>query len=524
MTRLFAKYPLITKLILVLSAWSLAAVSLHLSLNGEHKAFYYALGAVDLLLALAVLIYLVFKKDLLDKIIKGINLKLGLFALICACFAAQQLAESSLWGFSATMRLPVALLLVPACFAWIYLFWQHAGTFLLKIYKSFSKFERLFFFIASALICVGIFVLFSMTNIFFSTVTPQGTEVSYDVIFTSDTSMVFFQKAFVNINSPQNYCDQPLFAVFSAPFAIPAELLSKLFYIIPNSNAILLQMMQAVLLVFTLILHSKMLGSSRFLFLAIASYPFLLWVFPVEQLIFSLFWLTLLIYAYTQKHEHCDLFYTSAVGSIVTTGVLLPLLHKKHLVKDILKAAFTFFSITVLFGQLGNVLDIYTYKAMMRFSGGGLSLYEKLGQFLSFVASCFVKPPTKFGSNIEGFPAILLENASLEYIIGSGLILLLCALSFVVNKKSPYTKICIGWALFSLILLGFLGWGAAENGMVLYSLYFGWCFIALIANLSKKIPKLPGMILLCLITGAMAFVNLRALAELVLFGVKNYHY
>ena len=33
-------------------------------------------------------------------------------------------------------------------------------------------------------------------------------------------------------------------------------------------------------------------------------------------------------------------------------------------------------------------------------------------------------------------------------------------------------KISFGWVLFSAIILLFIGWGTAENGLILYSLYF----------------------------------------------------
>ena len=41
-----------------------------------------------------------------------------------------------------------------------------------------------------------------------------------------------------------------------------------------------------------------------------------------------------------------------------------------------------------------------------------------------------------------------------------------------------FSKICFAWVLFSVVLLAIVGYGASENGFILYSYYFSWAFIS----------------------------------------------
>ena len=40
-----------------------------------------------------------------------------------------------------------------------------------------------------------------------------------------------------------------------------------------------------------------------------------------------------------------------------------------------------------------------------------------------------------------------------------------------------------------MIILEIAGWGTNENGLILYSLYFGWTYLALIVKLGMTIVK-----------------------------------
>ena len=68
----------------------------------------------------------------------------------------------------------------------------------------------------------------------------------------------------------------------------------------------------------------------------------------------------------------------------------------------------------------------------------------------------------------------------------AGIIILVAAVSgFAVTRKDKLSKISLGWICLSSVVLMLVGWGTKENGLILYSLYFGWPFLVLIFKLFK---------------------------------------
>ena len=85
------------------------------------------------------------------------------------------------------------------------------------------------------------------------------------------------------------------------------------------------------------------------------------------------------------------------------------------------------------------------------------------------------------------------------------------------------------WLLYSFIILCVFGWGTAENGLILYSLYFSWAAFILIFSLALKAEDLSGVRLVVpafVVSAAslMLYANLPAMYELVGFAVKYYPY
>jgi len=75
-------------------------------------------------------------------------------------------------------------------------------------------------------------------------------------------------------------------------------------------------------------------------------------------------------------------------------------------------------------------------------------------------------------------------------------------------------------------MLLFVGWGTQENGLILYSLYFGWAFLALIFQLVNAIEEkvkmpvlLPTTMLLSLLFLAL---NMKSFYDMLKFAVVYY--
>jgi hypothetical protein len=79
--------------------------------------------------------------------------------------------------------------------------------------------------------------------------------------------------------------------------------------------------------------------------------------------------------------------------------------------------------------------------------------------------------------------------------------------------------------LFSFALLALGGWGAKENGMVLYTLYFSWAFLALsvlcVSGLLKRFGRARWIVFGILLL-AMAALNVHGLAHIISFGHQFY--
>lgn len=103
------------------------------------------------------------------------------------------------------------------------------------------------------------------------------------------------------------------------------------------------------------------------------------------------------------------------------------------------------------------------------------------------------------------------------------IILVIVILGAILNRKDKFTKICITWACFSFILLFLMGWGAAENGLILYTFYFSWAFICLIWKFINKVlekwPKIRNITSIALLV-PIIYINLYGTYKLILFGTQ----
>jgi predicted neutral ceramidase superfamily lipid hydrolase len=125
------------------------------------------------------------------------------------------------------------------------------------------------------------------------------------------------------------------------PFDIAARLLSKVLFFVPNAYVILLGILQAALLLFCFSVLARLLrleGAKKALFLALVtvSYPTMLFLLTVEQYIFSLIWVLLLVEAYCEDAPNREFKWVAATGSLLTRGALVFLLPYKKSFRSIL--------------------------------------------------------------------------------------------------------------------------------------------------------------------------------------------
>jgi len=96
---------------------------------------------------------------------------------------------------------------------------------------------------------------------------------------------------------------------------------------------------------------------------------------------------------------------------------------------------------------------------------------------------------------------------------------------FILNYKNTFAKICMFWILYSFLILCVIGWGTQENGLILYSLYFGWAYFSLIFIAIEKIfqkQKTMRYLIYSVLIGVLAGINFWGIYDRIQFGIQYY--
>ena len=427
---------------------------------------------------------------------------------------------------SAALPVLVCLCALFALFVWFYLFCDWAVRFARRWLAGSCRAERLFVLIGTALAIVAITLAYNSTSAFYGA-------KPYDVVYTTDSGNLISTNAYLFVNAYENDIRQPMFAVFSMPFSAVAMLLSKLLFFVPHAYALALASLQALLMLFCFTLLARVLklqGADRLVFLLLlaVSYPTLLFALAFEQYAFSVFWVIVLLYAWQEKEEPRTMLFVAASGSLLTSGAFFPLLFDEKnapkRLRALVSAGLSFLAVFILFGRVPLLnRAVETARDISSFAGG-VGFAARALQYLSFVSACFARPAA--GIDLAAYAHASYQMHAATSINWPGFtLLLLAAVSAVLYRKDARMRVFSLWAGFSLVLLFLIGWGASENGMVLYTLYFFWAFAALLYMLFQRVlsrrPKLRAG-LAALAVAALACVNTLGIIDLIRFGMRYY--
>ena len=422
----------------------------------------------------------------------------------------------------------VCVLALFALYVWFALFSDWALRLVRRWSISASRAEIWYLLIGGVLAVVAIVLVYSRSNAFY------GSETKFDVVYTTDSGSLVGGNAFFFVDAYENDIRQPLFAVFSMPFAVVAMLLSKLLFFVPNAYPIVLASVQAVLLLFGFTLFARVLGFTGvdrllFLLLLYVSYPTLLFFVAVEQYVFAVFWVFVLLYSWHEREEHRELPFVAASGSLLTSGVLFPLLFEgkslKERVRALVNGGLAFLAIFVVFARvplLNRVLQ--NMKDVASFAGKTVPIGARAMQFFSFVSACFARPAAAVDLTTYTHASYqLLPVAGLQW---AGVALFaLVVVSAVLNWRKRSLRVCSLWVAFSALLLLVVGWGAAENGMVLYTLYFFWAYAALLYRLLLRVFFKNNALRYAVVAAVLCLlvaVNAVGMLDLIRFAIQYY--
>ena len=317
----------------------------------------------------------------------------------------------------------------------------------------------------------------------------------------------------LNIIGLENDIRQPLFALYSIPFVAPfIALFGLLSFLGAGVIPFTIEVSQIILLVITGYLLSLIISDDfkkRILFFLLFNslYSTLLFSFMLEQYIVAVFYLVLLLYAYHNNSKTDDL-YVAATGTLSTSAIMFPLLFNPndriyHKIRKIIKAVFYGLVVFLLLNRIDLIVGLFdNVSKLLSFNGNSIWLFNRVKQYTYFIRSIFIVP----NASLVGGKWVL--NDILVVNITGICLFLLCLLGYYFNRKNKIAKISIYFVLFSLLLLCLVGWGTAENGLILYTLYFGWAFLILIyllfeylfnkIHLSKAFYSFILIVIICL--------------------------
>lgn len=365
-----------------------------------------------------------------------------------------------------------------------------------------------------------------------------GIEFPVDIIYTSDSPALLKENVYFALTHGQNDLRQPLFAVFAAPLLGAPYLIASL----SGSaivEAIALNCAQLIMLLFANYMLARLLRLSPakrivFMILSSCTYGQLLFSLMMEQYIVAYFWLVFCVYQICEAGKPERMILWGAGGSLLTSLILLPAMSDKHPVKqfkdwfvDMVKCGLGFVGMMLVCCRF-DVISIlfYSVSELSNFTGKSVTLTDKVIQYTQFVKDCFAVPNAGLNLTFERYPTWQLEVPTALNWVGIG-ILGLCLISFLWNRKNRSSRVAAFWVVFSAVMLLILGWGTAENGLILYALYFGWAFLVLLFQLVEKLEgalRIRHMTVVCGIAAAAGLLamNLPAILEMIRFAFEYY--
>lgn len=384
-------------------------------------------------------------------------------------------------------------------------------------------------------------VIFGYTfYIFSNTTVPYGREGAlFDVLFTSDSGrLVTDENAYLSLYHGENDLRQPLYAVFAMPFVGFAYAISLLFPFASYMTPFMMNCMQIVLLFVANLMLAKLLKLKPvervlFMILSFCTYMSLLFTIMMEQYLVAYFWLITFIYlVYNKKQD--EICYAATSGTLLTNIILAPYMcdkisfkNIKELFISITKAVLVFIIFIIIFNRIDLLENILLKQEQYNtFIDNEINFSYKMKAYTNFIENCFIYPETYITSTPvceHSFQPCIKDTISF---VGIGIIIC-AALGFLLNRKDKFSQISFVWCIFSFVLLGLIGWGTAENGMILYSLYLGWPFLVLICKLFQYIEnktkiKYLTLFIILIAIGILVYINFNGIKILFDFAFKYY--
>lgn len=467
--------------------------------------------------------------------------KQNLLVKVLACLGTVgmcQFLRGCTWYYG-RLNIPMAILSAPFVIAWMLVFWEKVDT-IFRESRVFSDISRWEWCLYGLLVVFTLFfcvLVYSKTAAFHTATTDY--DILHDVIYTSDSPYIARKNAYLDFANSENDIRSPLFALFSAPFSALAYLPGTFFHLsMFDGLPLLLNLGQIIVLFLSFLLlaqASELQPGQRAVFLTVAffTYAYQLFSLMMEQYIYACFWLSLAVFLFCHRGKAEPIALLGAGGTMLTSLVLVPFMTGENPKKSFRQWFCTCSCIGITFLLLifgvgrGDILvDLGKMQAMESFLQIKLDYSQKWAQYSWFVRNIFLAP--KAGPELEALGHASWQLLPITSVSITGVLLFIASLACCVwGRKKRICQCCGGWILFSLLVLLVMGWGTTENGLILYSLYFGWAFLAAIFHGLCSIAEKTKLRWLVPVFGAAAvllliIVNVPEMERLIKFAAEFY--
>lgn len=395
------------------------------------------------------------------------------------------------------------------------------------------------------MIVYAVVLLFALILVYYYTFAFfMGKEV-YDVLFTTDSGAIYAQDCFLNFTSTENDLRQPYFALLGLPFGMVATVVSWILPWLSHPYAIGIEFAQGMAILFMGYLLADIVGAhgrEKYVVLAgfVLCFSQLFFLLLVEQYVVGTFYLLCTVFLLKHRSRLATPVCALSAGGMLTSLALAPWCvfqgekgrSAPTALLDALKQCLCGIGFILLFfavsGQIVQLDPAYISERIQLYTGfsENVDFFDRLCQYTNFTANLFL--PSHSEWSFSGyFHYSLIAPASLR--IEGVVLLLLAVAAFVLCRKERAAWLCGYWILFSLLLFLVVGYGTAENGLILYSHYFAWSFLGLYYMAIRKLCYLGGEKrgkLLFFIFGGVAAAILLALGIWALWDIFafSHHY
>lgn len=329
-----------------------------------------------------------------------------------------------------------------------------------------------------AILFIGVITI---VNIIWYTNVPLD-NIKDDILYSTDSFYVI-NNMFPKFNWALDF-RHVLFSILFFPLQFIFDILNLFLFNLSSFYYIYLSIINGIFILLIAIMLGRITKNKWVSYLYLCSYPSMLFSVIIEKYQFCVLFLVFFVYIKVRevKNQNLENFsLIGAVGTISTSaviGVWSSNNYRLNKIKDWIKTVFIFIAICIILGKLGVLMTLFDYISPRN----GLGIINRFYGLSEMLSSCFFAPLYIIKNNI-----FIWQNEA-NYLNFIGLfILIICIISFLVNRRDLYTRICFFWICFSIFLFIIMNWYC--NEAPLFNLYFSWAVISLVCLLIDKIIK-----------------------------------